>query len=163
MKRHKRIKKRRIKEITDCSLRLKEELTLLRQSVDGLHTINPIQNNKNNVSFMVTCETQIEHTVNKPVKFLRFIKRCPLYNTREMPKVLGPYRYVMNQGCADPECFFPVHDGHMEYRQPIRKITKTNTSYQLSVELPGIKNIRSRYLVERLVWIFVLCVQICFG
>nr|XP_022323782.1 uncharacterized protein LOC111124854 isoform X1 [Crassostrea virginica]XP_022323783.1 uncharacterized protein LOC111124854 isoform X1 [Crassostrea virginica]XP_022323784.1 uncharacterized protein LOC111124854 isoform X1 [Crassostrea virginica]XP_022323785.1 uncharacterized protein LOC111124854 isoform X1 [Crassostrea virginica]XP_022323786.1 uncharacterized protein LOC111124854 isoform X1 [Crassostrea virginica] len=143
MNRHKRIKKRRIKEITDRSLRLKEELQLLEHLLDGLSMFlapNPIQKIKNKVTFMVNCETQYEHTVNKPVKFLRFIKRCPLYNTREMPKVLEPYRYVMKKGCADPECFLPVHDGYIEYRKPIRKNTKIKTSYQLSVELPVLKD-----------------------
>ena len=160
MNRHKRIKKRRIKEITDRSLRLKEELELFTQTFDGLHTFkeelqllehlldglsifcapNPIQKIKNKVTFMENCETQYEHTVNKPVKFLRFIKRCPLCNTREMPKVLEPYRYVMKKGCADPECFLPVHDGYIEYRKPIRKNTKIKTSYQLSVELPALKD-----------------------
>ena len=142
MKRHKRIKKRRIKEITDRSLRLKEELQLLEHLLDGLSIFrapNPIQKIKNKVTFMENCETQYEHTLNKPVKFLRFIKRCPLYNTREMPKVLEPYRYVMKKGCADPECFLPVHDGYIEYRKPIRKNTKIKTSYQLSVELPVLK------------------------
>ena len=136
------IKKRRIKEITDRSLRLKEELQLLEHLLDGLSIFrapNPIQKIKNKVTFMENCETQYEHTVNKPVKFLRFIKRCPLYNTREMPKVLEPYRYVMKKGCADPECFLPVHDGYIEYRKPIRKNTKIKTSYQLSVELPVLK------------------------
>nr|XP_022322390.1 uncharacterized protein LOC111123945 [Crassostrea virginica] len=74
---------------------LKEELQLLEHSIDGLsifYAPNPVQKIKNKVTFMENCETQYEHTVNKPVKFLRFIKRCPLYNTREMPKVLEPYR-----------------------------------------------------------------------
>ena len=75
---------------------LKDELKLLEQSIDGLHKFyasNPLQKIKNKITFVVNFETQYEHTVNKPIKFLRFIKRFPLYSTREMPKVLEPYRY----------------------------------------------------------------------
>ena len=132
-----------IKEMTDRLSGLKEKLKLLNQSVDGQHKFcapDPVQKIKNKVTYMENCETQYEHTVNKPVKFLRFIKRCPLYNSQEMPKVLEPYRYVMKKGCADIECCFPVHDGHMEYRKPIKKNIKMKmrTSYRLSCKCPDL-------------------------
>nr|XP_022324559.1 uncharacterized protein LOC111125257 [Crassostrea virginica] len=130
-----------IEEMTHRFLGLKEELKLLGQSLDGLHKFyapNPIEKIKNKLAFMENSETQYEQTVNKPVKFLRFVKRCPLYNTRELPKVLEPNRYVTKKGCADPECFFPVHEGLMEYRKPIRKNTKIKTSKRLFVELPAL-------------------------
>ena len=132
-----------IKEMTVRLLGLKEKLNVLTQSFDGQNAFvvtNPTQKVRNKIIFMENCETQYENTINKPVKFLRFVKRCPLYNTQDIPKVLQPYRYVMKQDCADPECFFPIHDGHMAYCKPIRKNTKTKTSYQLSVELLSIKD-----------------------
>ena len=130
-------------EMTDRLLGLKEELKLLGQSIDGLHRFsapNPIQTLKNKVTFMENCETQFDYTVNKPAKFLRFIKLNLLFNTQELPKVLKPYGYVLKQECADPECLFSASDGFMEYRKPIRKNTKTKTSHQLSVKLPDLRD-----------------------
>lgn len=120
---------------------LREEVQLLVNSIDGLSIFfapNPVQKLKNNVNFMENCETQYEHTLNRPVMFLRFIKKYLLSNTQEMPKVLEPYRYVMKQRNFDCECLFTAYDGFMEYRKPMKKNTKIKSSNRLSEVLPSL-------------------------
>ena len=124
---------------------LAKKLQLLEPSIQGLNrscVSNLFQKVEKKVTSMENCETQYEHTINKPVKFLRFVKRFPLSNAEEIPKILEPYRYVMKQRTVNREYFFPIHDGLMEYRKPIKRSKKSVElpGFRDSFDLPGIRN-----------------------
>nr|XP_022322024.1 uncharacterized protein LOC111123755 isoform X2 [Crassostrea virginica] len=91
-----------IKELTDRLSGLIKESSELETTIDGLGafytpTLNFSQTIQNKVIAIRNYISRYERTLNKPVQFLRFIKRFPLSKTQESKKNPEPYKYVMKQ------------------------------------------------------------------